>query len=336
MAEHESESEGEEPVGGVREKKICLSPAHARDLHEDPKTIVDNIITDDGDIEVDESAMSWSDDEEDPKVKNLVDVINEDHNFANSMFIGGATKMDVARMVEDAKEKNVKGKQKKSGGNYGPGQCSGTSSVVALKDVECEAIAEMVAARLRDEIKRLELEGLIIGVVKKVEGKMNDSMNILEGKINGCMSRVEDLKAAISFLEFNIVSKVDERMKKAETEVIDGFKAYMDTALPIILKNTGAAVSKNVNVVNGNEDVGVFPHQNQQHPQVALLPQNQHPNQSHVSRSETPVEGGNGSEVGDNVLAEEGIVQSDREVNRIVYTPIVLPWTIAGGIGKAC
>ncbi|VVA93799.1 unnamed protein product [Arabis nemorensis] len=103
------EEENESP----REKKISLSPSHARDIHEEEKAEADCIIADDGETELDEKEFEWSDEEEDVKVSNLLKLINEEHNFWCSEFGGGVTKADVVRMIKEAKENNAKAKQKK-------------------------------------------------------------------------------------------------------------------------------------------------------------------------------------------------------------------------------
>lgn len=51
--------------------------------------LVDSIISNDGKIELDETELMWSDEKDDVKVNNMVNLINEDHKFCNSMFSGG-------------------------------------------------------------------------------------------------------------------------------------------------------------------------------------------------------------------------------------------------------
>ncbi|VVB04879.1 unnamed protein product [Arabis nemorensis] len=77
------------------------------------QTLVNSIIADDGDTNFDETELLWSDDEEDVKVSNMLQLINKEHNFCSSMFSGGATKADVIRMNKETKEKYAKAKQKK-------------------------------------------------------------------------------------------------------------------------------------------------------------------------------------------------------------------------------
>ncbi|VVA99168.1 unnamed protein product [Arabis nemorensis] len=54
-------SKGEGENDGPPERKINLSLAHARELHEEEKTSVDYIITDDDEAEIDENEFGWYD-----------------------------------------------------------------------------------------------------------------------------------------------------------------------------------------------------------------------------------------------------------------------------------
>ncbi|VVB09288.1 unnamed protein product [Arabis nemorensis] len=65
----ESQREGEKDESP--EKKIRLNPAHARELHEEEKTVVDYIITDDGESKFDKKELVWSNKEEDVKLCNF-------------------------------------------------------------------------------------------------------------------------------------------------------------------------------------------------------------------------------------------------------------------------
>ncbi|KFK23558.1 hypothetical protein AALP_AAs41881U000400 [Arabis alpina] len=154
----DSESNGDGETNIPREQKISLSPSHARDLHEDPETLVDSIISDDGDVEVDEAELQWSDDEVDPKVDNLMQLINDKHIFTSDMFVGGATKLDVLRMIEDAKQK--KSKLKKRGINtQSIGQCSKNVEEGVFKGSDVDGFADRVAMKVKDEIKKTDAQG---------------------------------------------------------------------------------------------------------------------------------------------------------------------------------
>lgn len=68
----------------------------------------DCIIPDDGENELENNIFSWSDDEGDELVDNMVKLINEDHAFSSQMFRGGVTRADVIRMRKEADAKNAK------------------------------------------------------------------------------------------------------------------------------------------------------------------------------------------------------------------------------------
>ncbi|KAF8077036.1 hypothetical protein N665_1067s0003 [Sinapis alba] len=64
---------------------------------------VTSIIPQHLDLEVDESVLGWSDEEEDPSVDLMIKLINEGHNFDKALFTDGSTKMDVIRMRHETK-----------------------------------------------------------------------------------------------------------------------------------------------------------------------------------------------------------------------------------------
>ena len=46
---------------------------------------------------------SWSDDEDDTIVENLLTLVEHKYPFKNASFVGGVTTLDVIRMREEAK-----------------------------------------------------------------------------------------------------------------------------------------------------------------------------------------------------------------------------------------
>ncbi|VVB01256.1 unnamed protein product [Arabis nemorensis] len=79
----------------------------AGEEHVGIRTAVDCIIPDDGEEELDETVLGWPGEIKDSKVDNMMRLINEEKTFCSSMFIGGATKADVVRIIKEAKEKNA-------------------------------------------------------------------------------------------------------------------------------------------------------------------------------------------------------------------------------------
>ena len=51
--------------------------------------------------------LGWSEDEDDVQVDNIVTCIEECFLFSNSHFTGGATKVDVIRMRDEAMKENI-------------------------------------------------------------------------------------------------------------------------------------------------------------------------------------------------------------------------------------
>lgn len=62
--------------------------------------VVVTCILEDLDRRLDDSTVSWSDEEDDDTVDNMVDLINANHSFQLSLYVGGLTKADVDRMRE--------------------------------------------------------------------------------------------------------------------------------------------------------------------------------------------------------------------------------------------
>ncbi|VVB01629.1 unnamed protein product [Arabis nemorensis] len=142
----ESESDGDWDNEEPSIKKTSLSHSHDRDLHDDPMTAVNCIIPDDGEEELDETMLGWSNEIKDSKVDNMMRLINEEKTFCSSMFIGGATKADVVRMIKEAQEKNAKGKQKRAVGNTDMAKTSiGGGVVFDLTASDVQQIMDAVA-----------------------------------------------------------------------------------------------------------------------------------------------------------------------------------------------
>lgn len=59
---------------------------------------VTSIIPHEGDFELDEAQLCFSDDEDNERVDKMVSSINNVTRFSNHMFKGGASKADVERM----------------------------------------------------------------------------------------------------------------------------------------------------------------------------------------------------------------------------------------------
>ncbi|VVA92393.1 unnamed protein product [Arabis nemorensis] len=228
-SESDGDSESDSPTG----KRISLSPKHERDLHNDPMTVVDSIIADDGENEVDESEFAWEKETNDPKVDDMVDLINKEHEFCNSMFSGGATRADVLRMIKEAKEKNnnvkgkkVRGRKKSSGRNVLRAQSSRPVDLASFVEGDCGAVVDIVDEKIRADINRLEM------------------------KVDDSSSQLQDLKSAFTILEADITAEIAQGMEKMKSEVINGINAFLDKSVGITGGTTNVRVERsNSNIV---------------------------------------------------------------------------------------
>ncbi|XP_024004785.1 uncharacterized protein LOC112081946 [Eutrema salsugineum] len=78
--------------------KLGLSPGHAREIDEECKADVFSIIPDDPNVSTENMDLDWSDDEEDPKVDYVVQLIGEGFQFRKEMFKGGMTQAELVKM----------------------------------------------------------------------------------------------------------------------------------------------------------------------------------------------------------------------------------------------
>ncbi|KAF3593017.1 hypothetical protein DY000_02023363 [Brassica cretica] len=86
-------------------KRLTLSPGHARDVDHKCEVPVKCIIKDNSSHPVDNEYEDYSDEETDPKVENVLRLHSEKHDFNNSMFKRGLTMADVERMGGKGKGK---------------------------------------------------------------------------------------------------------------------------------------------------------------------------------------------------------------------------------------
>ncbi|KAF2618928.1 hypothetical protein F2Q68_00038807 [Brassica cretica] len=103
-----SESDSDRDDDDLHEKhnkRLTLSPGHARDVDHKCEVPVKCIIDDDSSHPVDNEYEDYSDEETDPKVENVLRLHSEKHDFNNSIFKIGVTMADVERMGGKGKGK---------------------------------------------------------------------------------------------------------------------------------------------------------------------------------------------------------------------------------------
>uniref|UniRef100_A0A0D2ZS03 Ubiquitin-like protease family profile domain-containing protein n=1 Tax=Brassica oleracea var. oleracea TaxID=109376 RepID=A0A0D2ZS03_BRAOL len=101
VGSYSSESDSDREDGDLHEKRnkrLTLSPGHARDVDHKCEVPVICIIEDDSIHHVDNEYEDYHDEETDQKIENVLRLHSEKHDFNNSMFKGGLTMAEVERM----------------------------------------------------------------------------------------------------------------------------------------------------------------------------------------------------------------------------------------------
>ncbi|VVB12077.1 unnamed protein product [Arabis nemorensis] len=190
--EEEDDKDGEM---GPPTTKIC--PRHARGVHVAAEAAADCIIPDDGENEVEDITFSWTDDEGDELVNNILKLINEDHAFNRQMFGGGGvTRGDVIRMRKEAEAenaKNAKQKQRKQGGTAEDGSVSGSCGEGVLSgEADMTEIVYLITRKVKDEMgllgekeKMAKMQEALIDVMKNQLPKAVPIMGNVDNESNG-------------------------------------------------------------------------------------------------------------------------------------------------------
>ncbi|CAN6801851.1 unnamed protein product [Brassica oleracea] len=138
-----SESDSDREDDDVHEKcnkRLTLSPGHAKDVDQKCEVPVKCIIKDDSSHPVENEYEEYSDEETDPKVENVLRLHSEKHDFNNSMFKRGLTMADVERM-------GGKGKGKKKETKAG-------KKAVVPETVSDSKFATLLCDKMKTEISR--------------------------------------------------------------------------------------------------------------------------------------------------------------------------------------
>ncbi|KAG2254183.1 hypothetical protein Bca52824_084319 [Brassica carinata] len=127
--------------------KRTISPGNARDSDASGKVEVRSVIVEGKEHFHASPEYSWSDDEDDTIVENLLTLVEHKYPFKNASFVGGVTTLDVIRMREEAKteatnRKTVKPKQTKH---------TTTSEVI-----DFESVAAVVKEKMSGDFSRIE------------------------------------------------------------------------------------------------------------------------------------------------------------------------------------
>ncbi|KAF8116426.1 hypothetical protein N665_0018s0036 [Sinapis alba] len=84
--------EDDDIVDEDKNGKRSISPGHARDTDASEKVEVHSVIVQDQEHLCTSSELSWTDEEEDPMVDNLLTLVHDQFPFNKSSFVGGVTK----------------------------------------------------------------------------------------------------------------------------------------------------------------------------------------------------------------------------------------------------
>ncbi|KAF8084757.1 hypothetical protein N665_0703s0012 [Sinapis alba] len=174
--------EDEELVEGVRRG---ISPAHARDIDTEAKAQVVSIVGSATGSNVNDSELYWSDEEEDTKVDNLIRLIEGRYDFSNQMFTGGASKVDVIRMWEEANVEAVVRKTKKQ-----------RTPIQVSDSLDPDYIAAVVKASMKEDMKRLEAE----------VGRLNESFSHFQSSFVANVEKMlETIKSDITTVTSEVI-----------------------------------------------------------------------------------------------------------------------------------
>ncbi|KAG2330123.1 hypothetical protein Bca52824_001303 [Brassica carinata] len=152
----EGDSEEEVDEKSAKPKRKTLSPGHARNVHKRTDVLVRSIIDEDPLRPIEESQLVYSDEEDDEKVDNIVYLINTNFQFTKSMFVRGATKIDVERL-RDSENISSKLKKPKKQPALSPSNGSGYIASLVIEKIKpfkeemVESVRYLVAELTKDE-----------------------------------------------------------------------------------------------------------------------------------------------------------------------------------------
>ncbi|XP_024011093.1 uncharacterized protein LOC112086411 [Eutrema salsugineum] len=150
----DAEKNAGKPSTHTESANVGLSPSHAREIDEGCKVSVFSIIPDDSDSAMEDADFSWSDEEDDPRVDNMVNLIGENFEFRKNMFQGGLSQAELAKMRLERKEirerkEREKEKAQENAINLGAAGLSSTAP---------PNIAELLSATVKAELAPVELK----------------------------------------------------------------------------------------------------------------------------------------------------------------------------------
>ncbi|KAF8099072.1 hypothetical protein N665_0252s0010 [Sinapis alba] len=148
--------EDDDIVDEDKNGKRSISPGHARDTDASGKVEVHSVIVQDQDHFKTSSELSWSDEEDDPMVDNLLTLVEDQFPFNKSSFIGGVTKT----------------KQ--------------TSHSATGEGIDYEFVASLVRDKVGEDLSRIERQiNILSESFLKFQTNVNANIALLIRKLDG-------------------------------------------------------------------------------------------------------------------------------------------------------
>ncbi|XP_024004877.1 uncharacterized protein LOC112082022 [Eutrema salsugineum] len=182
--------------------KLGLSPGHAREIDEECKADVFSIIPDDPNVSTENMELDWSDDEEDPTVDYVVQLIGESFQFRKEMFKGGMTQAELVKMRSERKEVNKKKEKEKLmdsvSGMHTSDKGSGGSTSHPV-DKTCSLVKEQLAD--------------------------------IQGSLSEALLKISALDQVVSGFEENLKTSLDVKLKEMQEELVSNILGLLDKSL---------------------------------------------------------------------------------------------------------
>lgn len=150
-----------------------------------------SIIPQDPHRPVDESLLVWPDESEDLKVENMLKLIASDYVFSSIMFKGGVTKMEVAKMREDA-QKAPKRKPTKA-------------KKITPSSVDDE--------QLRSLVDEEQLRSLVLNILKP-------ELQRIDATVASAISTINEVSNTAVAYEASVIALVEAMFKTLKEEVL--------------------------------------------------------------------------------------------------------------------
>ncbi|CAN6924696.1 unnamed protein product [Brassica oleracea] len=206
-----------------RNKRLTLSPGHARDVDQKCEVPVKCIIEENFSHPVDNEYEEYSDEETDPKVENVLLLHSKKYNFNNSMFKRGLTMADVERM-------GGKGKGKKRETKAG-------KKAVAPETVSDSKFAMLMYDKMKPEISRFRETIKNLNATVKVATQEFASMEsrvgtLVENKIKSMIESVmvPMLEQKLFQIKGDVIQSIETMLKNQHQDPVYNSKSQPSSA----------------------------------------------------------------------------------------------------------